>query len=213
LGNNDSNLWNYCVSAQLSSSKLFRNEFYFGNILSTSNANTAQSALYNFEIKTNATKSGPYNDLPVYRAYAPPTQVTLGTSGNNWAVLGMKLNPSNTAQTTVWVTSVWVDIDALGRDVKIALYKNPTVDVAHSFTANIDRLQFSQLINTSQITSGEPTIFRYANTTQGGGQRSNELKVPEKALGLFDENDVIYLVLNTLLTNNGDCHVGFNYKY
>jgi hypothetical protein len=212
LQDNDTGLWTYCTSLRLNSNRLFRNSFHFGSIISTSNANIAQAILLDFNIKTDAPEKIEYDELPVLRAYCSPL-VSIVTANVKYAVLGVRMNPSNTIQTTIWLRSAIFDIDIGGKEVCVALYKNPTLSAPHTWSVTQDRVQFSTVIGTITVSSGFATAVRFGNSTSGSGNRTNVIDLPKKTIGLFEPGDEIYIVCEVLNTNNCDFHVAFNLEY
>ncbi len=200
----------------ISAARMYETEFYFGNICSTSSTTKAVSRLYNFEIKVNQPAFRLYDELPVYRAYFNTSQVQAATIGVNYAFLGIRQYTVGTRQTTMWIKNIILMVDDAGDEVILSAYKNPNFSSgAPNWSVIRERAQFTSLVNTLIINNANsfPWACSWTSTVSGVGDRLIILEFPERTLGLFDENDEIYISVTTVNTTNVDCHVSMNYYY
>lgn len=207
------NTWHYASALRIND-QMYANEYYFGNIFSSSSANVATSTLYGFEIKESVPSFRLYDELPIYRSYNygnPP--ITLPAINTLYAISGIQLNDTNSTQTTVWIKNVVLNIESGGEEVYVCFYKNPTLSGAHSFAVTHGRVKFTTLVNSITLTSGLASFTHCGNSVSGSGRRVFTVEPPERTLGLFNEDDEIYLICESLAGINADVHVSWNYHY
>ncbi len=168
---------------------LENNEFYLCNYFGASTGLTTTSEIVSYQIRSDHPNMNPYPCFNQYLSFFHQTAQAL-TTGAIRAITAIRLNPSSTTQSTVFLHEIDTMATTGGGSWVLGIYRNPTLSGALTWN-NYGRIQYSTQQAAITVTAGTPSFIEYGVRWSGGGLGTNHYQVPMGSIALYEPSDMI----------------------